>query len=549
VDTLFAQVAVALILAVVLGVLANALRQPLIVAFIAAGIVVGPDVLGVIEEPEEIALLAKIGISVLLFLVGLRLDVRHVRDIGPVALATGLGQVLFTSAAGFGLAVALGLAPVTALYVAVALTFSSTIIIVKLLSDKGEVDDLHGRIAIGFLIVQDIAVVVAMIALTAVDTADGAHPVQQVLQVLLRGALLLGGVAALMRWVLPAVVHRMARQSELLVLFAIAWAVGLASVTFWLGFSEEVGAFLAGVALASTSYREAIGGRLVPLRDFLLLFFFLDLGATLELGLSGQQVLAAVVLSLFVLVGNPLIVMVIMGAMGYRKRVSFLAGLTVAQISEFSLILAALGRDLGYIDQTTVGLITAVGIVTITASTYMITYSAQLYERLERYLDVFERREPQPEPARPMSSRPDAIVIGLGRFGREIVAELLQHDLHVLGVDFNPLRAGRIPEIDMIYGDAEDPELPAALPLHEAGWVVSAVRTLEANRAVVRHLRHAGYTGSIAVVSHTPTESAVLEAAGADLTVNLFEAGARPIVARVAETAGRVHPDDATPGG
>lgn len=543
-ESLFAQVAVALVLAAVLGLLATVLRQPLIIAFIVVGILVGPDVLGVIEQPGELALLAKIGISVLLFLVGLRLDVRRVRDIGPVAVATGLGQVLFTSAAGFVLALLLGLTPMAAIYVAVALTFSSTIIIVKLLSDKGEVDELHGRIAIGFLIVQDIAVVVAMIVLTAIDTATGTHPVQQVLEVLLRGTLLLGGIAAVMRWVLPGLVHRMARQSELLVLFAIAWAVGLASVTVWLGFSEEVGAFLAGVALASTSYRDAIGGRLVPLRDFLLLFFFLDLGSTLELGLAGGQILAAVVLSLFVLVGNPLIVMAIMGAMGYRKRVSFLAGLTVAQISEFSLILAALGRDLGYIDQATVGLVTTVGLITITASTYLITYSAQLYERLEPFLGFFERRAPGTEPQMLDGVAPDVVVIGMGRFGREIVAELLEQGLDVLGVDFDPQRAERMSDrIEVVYGDAEDPELPAALPLKDAPWVVSAVRTVDANVAVVRHLRDSGYGGSIAVVSHDQAETERLDEAGADFTVNLFSTGAQPIVMRVTATVRSRAPD------
>jgi len=431
----------------------------------------------------------------------------------------------------------LGLAPVTAAYVAVALTFSSTIIIVKLLSDKGEVDELHGRIAIGFLIVQDIAVVVAMIALTAIDTATGTPPIQQVLEVLLRGAVLLGGLGAVMRWVLPRVVHRMARQSELLVLFAIAWAVGLASVTVWLGFSEEVGAFLAGVALASTSYREAIGGRLVPLRDFLLLFFFLDLGSTLELGLAGEQILAATVLSVFVLVGNPLIVMAIMGTMGYRKRVSFLAGLTVAQISEFSLILAALGRDLGYIDPGTVGLITTVGIITITASTYLITYSHQIYARLEPLLDVFERRQPSPEPRAATAASPQVIVVGLGRFGREIVDELLPLGLDILVVDFDPLRIRAWQEqlqVEMMYGDAEDPELPAALPLHHVSWVISAVRTVDANVAVVKHLRSCGFAGSIAVVAHTDAEATELQEAGADLAVNLFRTSAQPIIARVA---------------
>ena len=191
--------------------------------------------------------------------------------------------------------------------------------------------------------------------------------------------------------------HMLARSQELLVLFGIAWAVALATVGYHLGFSKEVGAFIAGVSLASTPYRDALGARLVSLRDFLLLFFFIDLGARLDLGLLGAQLVESLLFSLFVLIGNPLIVMIIMGALGYRKRTGFLAGLTVAQISEFSLILGALGLSLGHIDAETMGLITLVGLITISASTYMIIFSHQLYERLAPWLQIFERRRPHRE--------------------------------------------------------------------------------------------------------------------------------------------------------
>ncbi|MEX0741167.1 MAG: cation:proton antiporter, partial [Phycisphaeraceae bacterium] len=154
--TVFEQIAAVMLVAAVVAALAHKLHQPLIVAFIAVGILVGPSALGIIEQPAEIELLAKIGISLLLFVVGLKLDLHLIRSVGRVALATGLGQVVFTSAVGFAIALGLGFEAVTALYVAVALTFSSTIIIVKLLTDKRELDELHGRIAVGFLIVQDI---------------------------------------------------------------------------------------------------------------------------------------------------------------------------------------------------------------------------------------------------------------------------------------------------------------------------------------------------------------------------------------------------------
>ncbi|MEE4238962.1 MAG: cation:proton antiporter, partial [Anderseniella sp.] len=393
----FTEMAVLLLFAAAVGAVGVRLRQPLIVAFIAVGILVGPSVLGWVSANDQIDLLAKFGITLLLFVVGLKLDLHIIRTMGPVALATGLGQVLFTSVIGYLIALAFGMRPISALYVAVALTFSSTIIIVKLLSDKREVDTLHGRIALGFLIVQDLVVVLAMIGLNAAGTSGGESLTYAALAVLLKGGVFIILIGLATRYLLPRLLHQLARSPELLVLFGIAWAVALATAGAALGFSKEVGAFVAGVSLASTPYRDALGARLVSLRDFLLLFFFIDLGARLDLGLLGAQLVEALVFSLFVLIGNPLIVMVIMGALGYRARTGFLAGLTVAQISEFSLILAALGVTLGHIDRETMGLITLVGLVTISVSTYLIIYSHQLYERLAPWLKLFERRNPHRE--------------------------------------------------------------------------------------------------------------------------------------------------------
>jgi len=398
----FTEIAVLLLMAAAIGAIGVRLRQPLIVAFITVGILVGPSLLGWISADDQVHLLAKLGIALLLFVVGLKLDLHIIRTMGPVVLATGLGQVFFTSVVGYFIAIALSMTPVAAFYVAVALTFSSTIIIVKLLSDKRGVDALHGRIAIGFLIVQDIVVVLVMIGLTALGEAgDAASLGREAIAVLIKGGLFIVAIGLLMRYVLTPLLHQLARSPELLVLFAIAWAVALGAAGVHLGFSKQVGAFLAGVSLASTPYRDTIGARLVSLRDFLLLFFFIDLGAGLELATLGALVAPAILLSLFVLIGNPLIVMIILDAMGYRKRTSFLAGLTVAQISEFSLILGALGLSLGHIDADTRGLITLVGLITISASTYTILYSHLLYERISPWLGVFERKRPYREEARP----------------------------------------------------------------------------------------------------------------------------------------------------
>ena len=390
----FQEIALLLAAAASIGALAIRLRQPLILAYIVVGILAGPVALGWITVHDPLDLLAQVGVAVLLFTVGLKLDLHLVRRLGAVALATGLGQLFFTILFGYLLGLALGMDHLKAIYIAVALTFSSTIIIVKLLSDKKELDSLHGRIAVGFLIVQDIAVLIAMMTMSTLNMAeaDGIAATLGMITLKLAVAGLL--LTAVMRYVLPRLLDLVARSQELMLLFAIAWGVALASLGEMFGFSKEVGAFLAGFSLATSPYREAMSGRLNPVRDFLLLFFFLDLGAKLEFQAFEGQIVAALVLSAFVLIGNPLIVMAIMGYMGYRKRTGFMAGLTVAQISEFSIVFVAMGVSLGHVGGDALGLVTLVGLVTISVCTYLVLNSQILYEKLKLLLSVFERRIP-----------------------------------------------------------------------------------------------------------------------------------------------------------
>nr|MBA3886252.1 cation:proton antiporter [Acidobacteriota bacterium] len=381
---------------------------------------------------------------------------------------------------------------------------------------------------VGFLIVQDIAVIVAMIGITAL----GAEPAGDRSLAVQAAVVFAGGIAfvavivALAVWVLPALTARLARSPELLVLSAIAWAIALAAAGEVLGFSREVGAFLAGASLAPTPYRDTIGSRLVTVRDFLLLFFFIELGARLDLSLLGMTLGSAVIFSLFVLVGNPIIVMIIMGVMGYRKRTSFLAGLTVAQISEFSLILGALGVSVGHITAETMGLITTVGLITIGLSTYMIIYSARLYEWLAPWLGVFERRAPYREmgTGAPAHESADVIVFGLGRYGGGIVRHLLLRSRRVMGIDFDPaaLAYWRAEGVPVLYGDANDADLFDHLPLDDVKWVVSTAPDLDTSQVLLHHLRTRGYDGKVAVSARSADDGDLLRLKGVDVLLRPY---------------------------
>lgn len=537
--TPFGEVALLLAMAAGIGLAGMLLRQPLIVAFIAVGLIAGPSALNVVQSNEQIDLLAELGIVVLLFLVGIKLDVKLIRSLGAVSILTGLGQVAFTAFFGYLIGLGLGLGHVASLYVAVALTFSSTIIIVKLLSDKREIDSLHGQIALGFLIVQDLVVVLAMIVLSAIGVgaagADGGHGGGSIPVVLASGVAMVAIVILFVRYVADPLTERLASAPELLVIFAIALAAIFAAIGDVVGLGKEVGGLMAGVALASTSYRETIAARLAPLRDFLLLFFFIALGATLDLSLLGAHVTGAIIFSLFVLIGNPLIVLIIMSAMGYRKRTGFLAGLTVAQISEFSLIFVAMGVSLGHVGDDALGLVTMVGLVTIAASTYMITYSHQLYSVFEPLLGIFERKGTPREPHEAGNQKDEpytVIIFGLGRFGTAIGLRLKKRGIRVLGVDFNPhaVRRWRELGLETAFGDATDPEFVTELPLADAEWIVSTVPIHptglsheDARTTLIQLTRSAGFPGQVAVASHSASDTRILFAAGADMVLEPFQ--------------------------
>lgn len=500
----FGQIAAILAIAAVIGGLATLLRQPLIVAYIIVGVIVGPAVFGLVTATDQVALLAKVGIAILLFLVGLKLDLHLIRSIGKIALLTGLGQVVFTSVVGFGIILLLGFDLVAAIYIAVALTFSSTIIIVKLLSDKRELDELHGRIAVGFLIVQDLVVIIAMIAIVALGTPGDGGTGQQILIIVVGGVAFLVSVALLAKFVIPSLLDFIARSRELTLLFAVAWAISLAFISSALGLSMEVGAFIAGVALASTPYRDILGASLVNLRDILILFFFIELGASLSFANAIDQLGSALVLSAFVLIGNPLIVMIIMGVMGYQKKVSFKAGLVVAQISEFSLILIALGFSLGQVDESVLSLVTMVGIITIALSTYLILYSEQIYQRIAPALSIFEKKGVALNAVTEQMAHPyDAIIIGAGRFGGEIIQGLRDRGAHVLVVDHDPYVLRRLREsgVETLYGDVGEPEFAGHLPLHETNAIICAVPDQVANLVLLEGVRRLGFKGQVCLTA------------------------------------------------
>ncbi len=512
----FLEISIIIVIATLIAGVTKLFKQPLIISYIITGVIVGPAFLNIINSKDVLGTFAHIGIALLLFTVGLSLNPKIIKEVGLVSLVTGLGQVVFTSVIGFFIAIFLGFSTITAIYIAVALTFSSTIIITKLLSDKGDMGSLYGKISIGFLLIQDIVVI--FILMVASSISDDFSITSLAVSVLLKGVGLFVLIFILSAFFLPRLIKSVAKSQEFLLLFAVAWCLALAGLTYYLGFSIEIGALLAGVTLAISPYRFEISSKMKPLRDFFLVLFFIVLGSQIALENISQFMVPIIIFSIFILIGNPLIVMIIMGLLGYTKRNSFLAGLTVAQISEFSLIFVAMGVSLGHVTKDVLAFVTAIGIITIAGSTYLILYADKIYNVLSRYLNIFERKGKKVDQYQKNENNTyDIMLFGYDRIGYDVLRTFESLNETYLVIDYNPETIQRLSRqgIDCRYGDVGDYELLDDLDLTDVKLVVSTIPKLETNLTLISKIRETNKDAIITVVSCRANEAISLYNPGA----------------------------------
>jgi len=506
---------ISLIILIVLGVslVMRLLKQPLIIGYIISGIVAGPFFLGILPGIDAIGIFSEFGIAFLLFIVGLHLSPRVIKEVGKISLITGIGQMLFTFLLGYFISTLLGFSMLTSMYIAIALSFSSTIIIMKLLSDKGDLYTLYGKISIGFLLVQDLAAIIILIIVSSLSS--GGNIAGQIGLTLLKGLIIVSVLAPISIFILPRLHDFFGKSQELLFVFSVAWGLGLASLFFYAGLSIEVGALIAGVLLSMSPYSLEISSKLKPLRDFFLISFFLLLGAQMTMGNISELIIPAIIFSLLILIGNPLIVMSLMGLLGYTKKTNFLAGLTVAQISEFSLILVALGVKIGHLSPEILSLMTLTGLITIGGCTYMTIYSDKLYHKLSKHLGLFEKKKPTEK--RLKGREIDAVLFGYNRIGFSILSSLKKIKKNYLVVDYNPdvisdLKKLRIP---CLYGDVDDEELLSELPFDKIEIIVSTIPDFETNSMIIDMVRLVNKKSIVIVRAHSIDDALELYKKGA----------------------------------
>jgi Kef-type K+ transport system membrane component KefB/voltage-gated potassium channel Kch len=487
-QSIFVQLSLVIALAAFMSFIMRSLKQPLIIGYILTGILVGPSVLHFIADKKAFESFSEIGIALLLFIIGLGLNAKVIRSLGKVVLLAASLEFLSIGITGYLIMTAFGFGALESLIIGVALTFSSTIIIVKVLSDKKEQTRLYGQIAIGVLLVEDIVATFALLFVTA--GAGGGLTLSEVTGLLIKGAILTAFLVIMSIRVFPRLNHMIAGSQEFLFMFAVAWGFGIASLFELAGFSVEVGALFAGVALAGLPYSQEIGARLKPLRDFFIVLFFVVLGESLGLSSLSAALLPAIILSALVLLIKPLFIMTGLGLLGYTKRTSFKAGIHLSQISEFSIVLVVLGVSTGIINPDLSAIITLVAIITIAVSTYLMQYDDKLFAKIEHRLRFFERKVVKPEQKK-MNAYP-LVLFGYHKGGHEFVKAFKDMHKRFVVVDYNPdvIETLERQGLHYVYGDATDLELLEEIGIEHAKLVVSTITDFSTNVSVARHLHH-----------------------------------------------------------
>ncbi len=539
-STFFIELSLVTLLAFGIALVLHKLKQPLIIAYILTGVLAGPVFLNILVSHGSYESFSNIGVAFLLFIVGLHLDAKLIKDVGKASLVTGIGQILFTTIIGMGIIKLFGYSFLHSLIIAIGLTFSSTIIIIKLLSDKRALNTLYGKISLGFLLVQDFVAALILLGLgtfITLGTQDSSTVLMRTLLFIVVAAV---SIFILARYGVPRLLKHIAHSTELMFVFVIAWCFTLASVFQMAGFSLEIGALIAGIAIGSSRYQHEIASRVKPLRDFFLIIFFIFLGYELLPQTAGALanlsfadrfsilfssfepfIAKAIVLSLFVLIGNPLIVLVLMLRMGYSSKTGFLSGLAVSQISEFSIIVALVARDAGLIATETVSLLTLIAIITIVCSTYLFMYGEKIYPFLEPLFRKFERARVIDKAHRVSTKRHDILLFGVNRTGKLLVPVLRRKAKQFLAVDYDPaivqeLKKKKVP---VIYGDASNIEFLSLFEFKHLKLVVSTLSDYKTNALLVKEIQDVNPDATIIATAENANDVLALYKLGADYVI------------------------------
>lgn len=495
---LFTELSLVLGLGAVVALIMRLMKQPLIIGHIITGILAGPALFNIIHDENGFDVFSKIGVALLLFIVGLELSLKIVSRLSRVVFVTTIVQISVITLLGAILAYLLNFGRLESVIIGLCLALSSTIIIVTLFHDKKETLRLYGQIAIGILLLQDVVATLGKIILSG--KAEG-NTLASLGWLIGRGIAVTLLLYLISRFVLPRFIKFIESSKELVLIFSLGWALCVAVLFANIGFSIEVGALFAGISMAGLSMSHEISARLRPLRDFFIIIFLITIGHTLVPNQLKGIVVASIAFSIFVFIIKPLVTLITLGAMGYTKRASFKVAMAMSQISEFSLVFVMAAAAANFASPSVQAVIGLTALITFSGSTYFIKYDDVIYSKLEKHLRLFERRITKLE-QKSTASRYSVVLFGYRKGGSEFIRTFKAMRKRFVVVDYDPDAIELIERqhVNFMYGDATDTELIEEIGLANSKLVVSTISDFAANEFLA-HWLNVNNPGAVFVAS------------------------------------------------
>jgi Kef-type K+ transport system membrane component KefB len=516
-EAIIFDIAVILIICAVFAFIARMLRQPLIPAYVLAGLIIGPLVLGFVKNTELILAFSEIGIAFLLFTAGLEISFRKIKEANLKKIALiGILQVAAIFGIGILAANFLGLDMMQAVYIGIVMAFGSTMVVIKLLADKGELVTLYGRLILGILLLQDLVAIFAIVIFMS-----GGFAVTPIVFAIVKLFIILGVAILLQKYVLNKLFRFAARSTELLLLSSLAVLFLFIILTYLSELSIVIGAFIAGVSLANSPFKLELESRITPLRDFFAILFFVALGMQVVFSGVSQHMNLFWFLLGVAIIAKPLITVILLRITGYRPRTSFLTAISLAQLSEFSLIIGMLGMTLGVIDMGIFSTIILATIITMSITPYFIQHKNTIYQVFKYPLKIFKFL-PMYEDLEYKSEHPKSILLlGAHRMGSVLLKELVKKKEQVLVIDYNPeiVSALMKKKISTIYGDVCSPEVFKKVDVEKLKMVISTVPDYDENIHLLKRVKAANPDTRVIVTATRISEAIHLYKLGADYVI------------------------------
>ncbi len=512
----FLQLGIIFIIAAVTAYLLRLLKQPHILAYVLVGVLLTP-VFKIITNTSIIDSVSVMGIAFLLFIVGLEMNLKAVKNVALVSSLGGTIQITILFVLGYLAALALGYLGLEAAYIGLMIAFSSTMVVMKVLSDRKELQTLHGRLAIGILLTNDVAAILVLSVLSSINNFSFMFLGISLLKFL--SLFLIAYLAS--KYLFPAIFKFAAKNQELLLISSLAVCFIFSIAFYNIGFSIVIGAFIAGVTLGNLTYSVEIAAKMRSLKDFFALLFFVSLGMGVSLGVIKTLWLPIVVLLALVIVLKPWLIMTICSLFRYTKKPAFLTANSLAQVGEFSLIIATQGLALGHLSQEVFSIVVVIMLATITTSTYFMEYEEKLYKLLQRPLRIFDRFTTEGLEYLPSEDKPTIVLCGYNRIGYSIAQGLQQSKKKLLVVDYNPEVITQLIKegYHTVYGDVTDEEVMEHMNLPRIAMVISTVPAVGDNLLLIKKVRAINRKAQIIVTASEVDEALQLYREGADYVI------------------------------